>query len=72
MEYPSALGVALTVAEFNSLIWENPAFGARNPQLDWQPDGCADFLNWHDPSYVVAGALLMKRPIDHEGSSEPT
>ena len=66
MTYPEWNGKALTMKEFEDLVWENTAFdnGGQRPQ--WNVDDCDDFIRWHLQSaphhnYVVGAAILRKR-----------
>jgi len=65
MIFPEWNGKALTMKEFEELVWENPAFdnGGKKPQ--WNVDDCAEFIKWHLQSapyhnYVVGAAILRK------------
>lgn len=66
MTFPDWNGRALTLAEFEAAIWNQPAFGRRAPP-DWNREDIGPFLRWHRQTaphhnYVVGAALLAKRP----------
>ena len=66
MTFPEWNGKALTLNEFEELIWENPAFGNTGNKAEWNVDDCAEFIKWHLQSaphhnYVVGAAVLKKK-----------
>jgi len=66
MQYPSSLGKALSVEDFEEFVWKHPALDNGGRKLDWKIEQCADFLQWHwsgdnDSKYVVGAAILKKR-----------
>jgi len=65
MTFPEWNGRALTMAEFESLIWNHPAFDNGDTEPHWNIADIPDFINWHLQSaphhnYVV-GAAFLKR-----------
>jgi SAM-dependent methyltransferase len=66
MTYPNRLGKALTVKEFEELVWHSPALDTEGAPLNWTTDQCAEFLRWHwdgnpDSRYVVGAASIRKK-----------
>ena len=65
MTFPEWNGKALTMTEFEELVWENPAFDNGGEKPQWNVDDCAEFIEWHLQSapyhnYVVGAAILRK------------
>jgi SAM-dependent methyltransferase len=65
MTFPEWTGEALTMKEFEELVWENPAFDNGGKKTQWNVDDCAEFIKWHLQSapyhnYVVGAAILRK------------
>jgi len=65
MIFPEWNGKALTMKEFEELVWENPAFDNGGKKPHWNVDDCAEFIKWHLQSapyhnYVVGAAILRK------------
>lgn len=65
MTFPDWNGAALTLDEFETLIWSNESFEGETP-LEWKLDGIADFVKWHLKSadhhnYTVGAAILRKK-----------
>ena len=65
MTFPAWNGHALTLREFEELVWRHPAFHAGSVP-DWNRDDMATFRAWHLRSaphhnYVVAAAALTRR-----------
>ncbi len=65
MTFPEWNGKALTMREFEDLVWENPAFDNGGCKPQWNVDDCAEFIKWHLQSalhhnYVVGAAVLRK------------
>ena len=65
MTFPEWNGKALTMKEFEELVWENPAFDTGGKKPKWNVDDCAEFIKWHLQSapyhnYVVGAAILRK------------
>jgi 2-polyprenyl-3-methyl-5-hydroxy-6-metoxy-1,4-benzoquinol methylase len=65
MTFPEWNGKALTMKEFEELVWENPAFDNGGGKPQWNVDHCAEFIKWHLQSapflnYVVGAAILRK------------
>lgn len=64
MSFPEWNGAALTMREFETMIWRHPAFG--NSDLPhWNLADIPAFLSWHKVSaphhrYVVGAAVLQK------------
>jgi SAM-dependent methyltransferase len=66
MTFPEWNGKALTMKEFEELIWENSAFDNKGRPANWNVEDCSEFIKWHLQSaphhnYVVGGAVLEKR-----------
>ena len=66
MTFPEWNGKALTMKEFEELVWENPAFDNAGKRPDWNIGDCAEFIKWHQQSashhnYVVGAALIQRR-----------
>ncbi len=66
MTFPEWNGRALTMDEFETAIWNQPAFGHRAPP-EWNLEDIPPFLRWHRQTavhhnYVTAAALLRKQP----------
>lgn len=66
MTFPEWNGRALTMSEFEKLIWAHPAFdnGGRVPH--WNLNDSPEFIKWHLQSaphhnYIVGAAFLNKR-----------
>ena len=66
MTFPDWNGRAMTMKEFEQIVWGNPAFenGGRKP--DWNVGDCDEFIKWHRQSaphhnYIVGGAILVKK-----------
>lgn len=64
MTFPEWNGCALTLAEFEEMIWLHPAFG-NTSRPAWNRDAMEPFLAWHRTTaphhnYVAAAAVLMK------------
>jgi len=65
MTFPEWNGKALTMKEFEDLVWENPAFDKGGEKPLWNVNDCIDFIKWHLQSapyhnYVVGAAILRK------------
>ncbi|MEX2218035.1 MAG: sulfotransferase [Phycisphaerales bacterium] len=65
MTFPRWNGQALTMAEFETLIWRHPAFGNTAPPA-WNTADIAPFLDWHrgtakHHNYIVGAAVLRKQ-----------
>jgi 2-polyprenyl-3-methyl-5-hydroxy-6-metoxy-1,4-benzoquinol methylase len=66
MTFPKWNGKALTMTEFEELIWEHPAFYNEGEKPDWNVHDCSDFIKWHLQSaphhnYVVGAACLKRK-----------
>jgi Methyltransferase domain len=65
MTFPDWNGRAVTLKEFEELIWFHPTFGNSTPPR-WNREDIPAFLQWHRQSaphhdYVVGAAILCKR-----------
>ena len=65
MTFPAFNGRALTMREFETLIWKHPSFHAPQPP-EWNVVDIPDFLSWHLRSarflnYVTGAAVLTRR-----------
>jgi 2-polyprenyl-3-methyl-5-hydroxy-6-metoxy-1,4-benzoquinol methylase len=66
MTFPEWNGKALTMAQFEDLIWDHPAFATGGRPPEWNRKDIPEFITWHLQSaphhnYTVGGALLRKR-----------
>ena len=66
MTFPEWNGAALTMMEFEELLWENPAFDNGGKRQDWNIGDCQEFIKWHRKSaphhnYVVGAAVIRRR-----------
>jgi SAM-dependent methyltransferase len=64
MTFPEWNGRALTLREFEAVVWSHPAF-ATSPPPSWNLEACERFLAWHRLSaahhnYVVGAATLTR------------
>ncbi len=65
MTFPEWNGRALTMQEFDSLVWRHPKLIPTNEESTWNTGDIAPFLSWHRKSaehhnYVVGAAVLRK------------
>lgn len=65
MTFPEWNGSALTMADFESLVWNNQAF-TGGALIGWNTEDIADFVAWHLKSaphhnYTVGACFLSKR-----------
>jgi len=65
MSFPEWNGSALTMKEFEELIWENSAFDNGGQTPEWNIEDCARFKEWNlraAPYHnYVAGAAILKK-----------
>lgn len=66
MTFPEWNGRALTMKEFETAIWNQPAFNSATPP-DWNLEDIPPFLRWHRQTaphhnYVTGAAMLQKNP----------
>jgi polysaccharide pyruvyl transferase WcaK-like protein len=66
MAFPEWNGRALTMTEFEALIWNHPAFDNNGISPHWNTEDIPEFIKWHLQSaphhnYVVGAAFLRKR-----------
>jgi SAM-dependent methyltransferase len=66
MTFPAWNGNALTMREFETLVWRNPAFDNGGQDPEWNISDCREFIAWHLESashhnYTVGAAVLRKR-----------
>ena len=66
MTFPEWNGQALTMSDFEKLIWDHPAFEENKTSPLWNVEDIPDFIKWHLQSaphhnYVVGAAFLRKR-----------
>ncbi len=66
MTFPEWNGRALTMKEFEELVWSQPAFAGCAEPLEWNVQDCEKFIQWHLQSashhnYTVGAAVLWKR-----------
>ena len=65
MSYPGRNGRALSLSEFEALVWRYPEFVSLGLPLVWNLDDVSGFLTWHRATashhnYVVGAAILEK------------
>ena len=68
MTFPEWNGRALTMKEFEELVWNNTGF-VYNPAPEWNTEDIPQFIEWHLKSathhnYTVGAAVLKKKIID--------
>jgi hypothetical protein len=66
MTFPEWNGKALTMTEFEELIWNHPAFDNEGQKPEWNLGDIPEFVRWHLQSaphhhYVVGAAVLRKK-----------
>jgi len=66
MTFPEWNGRALTMKEFEDLVWNNPWFVQTGPPTQWNVGDCQEFIRWHLRSalhhnYTVGAAILRRR-----------
>lgn len=66
MTFPEWNGRALTMREFDELVWRHPLLTPLDPLATWNTDDIADFLAWHRTTaahhnYVVGAAVMVRR-----------
>jgi len=66
MTFPEWNGKALTMAQFEELIWNHPEFDNGGQKPEWNLENIPEFIKWHLQSaphhnYVVGAAVLQKR-----------
>jgi len=65
MTFPAWNGEALTLAQFEELIWNRPEFDSEGKKPEWNLGDIPEFIKWHLQSapyhnYVVGAAILRK------------
>lgn len=65
MSFPAWNGKALTMREFEELIFRHPAFAGSSDGIAWNVADCAEFIEWNLRSaphhnYTVGAAVLHK------------
>jgi hypothetical protein len=65
MAFPAWNGEALTLREFEEVVWAHPAFEVPGP-ASWNLEDVPAFLHWHRTTaphhtYVVGAAALRRR-----------
>lgn len=65
MTFPEWNGKALTMVEFEKLIWNHPGFSKKDLLPKWNVEDIQEFIKWHLKSaphhnYVVGAAELYK------------
>lgn len=68
MTFPQWNGRALTMKEFEEVVWRNSGF-VNNPEPEWNIEDIPEFIEWHLKSadhhnYTVGAAVLRKRFFD--------
>lgn len=66
MTFPEWNGRALTMQEFEEIIWKHSAFDTGESTPRWNVENCPEFLQWHLQSaphhnYVVGAAIIKKK-----------
>jgi len=66
MTFPAWNGTALTTADFETLIWDHPAFDAGGTRPKWNLEDSAEFIRWNlraasHHNYTVGAAILRKK-----------
>jgi len=66
MTFPDWNGKALTMAEFEELIWNHPGLDNGGSRPTWNLEDIPEFIKWHlqnapHHNYVVGAAVLRKR-----------
>jgi len=66
MTFPEWNGRALTMAEFEDLVWNRPEFDSGGQKAEWNLGDIPEFIKWHLQSaphhnYTVGAAVLKKR-----------
>jgi polysaccharide pyruvyl transferase WcaK-like protein/SAM-dependent methyltransferase len=66
MTFPEWNGKALTMVEFEELIWDHPGFDTSGNRPKWNVEDIPEFLEWHLQSasyhnYVVGAGILTKK-----------
>jgi len=66
MTFPDWNGKALTMAQFEELIWNHPEFDTMGQKPEWNVRDIPEFIKWHLQSashhnYTVGAAALRKR-----------
>ena len=74
MTFPAWNGAALTIHEFEELVWQNPSFGNSTCPV-WNREDMLPFVQWHLQSaphhnYTVGAAILRKTPSAISGSPD--
>lgn len=65
MTFPEWNGRALTMNEFDNLVWRHPALVPLDPASVWNVTDVPDFLQWHKTTaphhnYVVGAAIMIR------------
>lgn len=65
MTFPEWNGRALTIKEFESLIWQHSTFDTKSKIPEWNLKDCPSFIKWHLQSashhnYIVGAAVVKK------------
>ena len=68
MTFPDWNGRALTMAQFEELVWNHPGFDTEGQAAEWNLRDIPEFIRWHLQSaphhnYVVGASVLRKREI---------
>lgn len=66
MTFPDWNGKALTMNEFEDLVWKHIAFDNGTGNLEWNLENIPEFIQWHLQSaphhnYTVGAAILKKK-----------
>jgi polysaccharide pyruvyl transferase WcaK-like protein/SAM-dependent methyltransferase len=66
MTFPEWNSSALTMKEFEELVWTNPAFDNKGEKTNWNICDCTEFIKWHLESaphhnYTVGAAVIRKK-----------
>jgi SAM-dependent methyltransferase len=66
MTFPEWNGNALTMKEFENIVWNHPDFDNGDHSPEWNIEDIPEFIQWHLQSapyhnYVVGAAVLRKK-----------
>jgi len=68
MTFPAWNGTALTMRDFEDLVWNHPTFDASGTRPKWNIEDSAAFIRWNlraasHHNYTVGAAILRKRSV---------
>lgn len=73
MYFPSWMGKALAMKEFERLLWRHPQLSQGTGEPQWNREDIGPFIEWHLRSaahhhYTTAAAVLTKNPLSYKRS----